>query len=125
MIPPEHWDLIVVLDLAIFALPFLTSIYFVLDYKSHKLIVMRNYLRRTSGIRYFNIRLIVFAIAINCTCFWFVLFAPIEIPAPNGLFSLTNLMADYGAGVLFYSLCGSLLPYGLTFTLVIVSVLVN
>ena len=121
MIPSEHGNLIVVLDLAIFSVALLASIYLAVTFNVHRRYLLELYSRRAPDVRYQAARMAVFVIVLTCTCGWFVLFAPIEIPAPTGYFFMTNLMADYGLGVLFYSLCASFLPYSLTSALTIVS----
>lgn len=125
IIPREHWDIIIVFDLSVFVLPFLTSIYFVFTYKDFRHVMIQAYLRNASTIKYYRTRLVVLTIVGSCTCLWFVLFAPIEIPAPTGFFFVTDLMADYGFGVFFCSLCGALLPFCLTFALANMPVLTD
>ena len=125
MMPSGYGDLLVVLNLAILAVVPLTSIYFVYDYKAHKELQMQHFVRRAAHIRYYRVRLVVFAIGLICLSCWFVLFAPIEI-RPTGTFSaLAHLMADYGFGVFFHSLCASLLPYGVTIALASVPILTD
>ncbi len=82
IVPPVHWDLIIALDLAILAVPFLTSIYFIIDYKAQRLVMIQPYLRRASGIKYYRVRLTVYLLVGLSTSCWFVLFAPIEVSMP-------------------------------------------
>ena len=104
-------DLLVLMDVAILFLPFVFVPYFMLNHKTHRLMLTRNWKQKRAKNKYFPASEIAFCGTLFFLMSWIVLVAPATFEEHSGPFVMMNLMADYGLGVFFHSLAASCIPY--------------
>ena len=103
-------DLLIVVDLAILMLPFLLAPYVALNYRTHKLIMIRHRERhaksheppRTLTLGFFGVCLAMLS--------YNLLFSPGTFDRPDGVLIVGDLMLENGIGTFFHALLAVGIP---------------